>query len=82
VVSAASAPRVFAFGTESRLDRKTGKTWRTHFEHRYETYPEAKGARIAYTCDVVRGNYRPYWLHPAARPITRHLATRTMRKHL
>ncbi|MGZ4631733.1 MAG: SRPBCC family protein [Actinomycetes bacterium] len=82
VVSEASAPRVFAFGTESRLERKHGKTWHTHFEHRYELQPAAEGTRITYTCDVQRGSYRPYWLHPMARPMTRFMVSRMMTKNL
>ena len=81
-VTEAVPGRVFAFGTDARLERGRGKTWLTHFEHRYELRAEGAGTRIAYTCDVVRGNYRPYWLHPMTRRMTRAMVTRMMTKHL
>jgi hypothetical protein len=81
-VTEAVPGRVFAFGTDARLDRAHGETWHTHFEHRYELRADAGGTRVDYTCDVVRGSYRPYWLHPLARPLTRTMVTGMIRKHL
>jgi hypothetical protein len=81
-VSEAVPGRVFAFGTDARLARGRGETWLTHFEHRYALRPEGTGTRIEYTCDVSRGSYRPYWLHPVMRPMTRAMVTRLMTRHL
>jgi hypothetical protein len=81
-VTEAVPGRVFAFGTDARLERGHGETWLTHFEHRYELRPDGAGTRIDYTCDVVRGSYRPYWLHPFLRRMTRAMVTRMMTKHL
>jgi hypothetical protein len=82
VVSEAVPGRVFAFGTEARLDRRNGKTWRTHFTHRYEITSDGTGSRVSYTGEALRGNYRPYWLHPLLRPMTRLMVTRSMGKNL
>jgi hypothetical protein len=81
-VTEAVPGRVFAFGTDARLERGHGKTWLTRFEHRYELLPDASGTRIEYTCDVMRGSYRPYWLHPVMRPMTRAMVTRMITKHV
>jgi uncharacterized protein YndB with AHSA1/START domain len=82
VVTEVVPGRAIAFRTTARLERGNGRTWRTHFTHRYELEPDGTGTRIGYTCDVVRGNYRPYWLHPLLRRVTRRLMTRSMRKNL
>lgn len=49
VVTEASRPSVFAIETDSRLDRKRGKTWHVHFVHRYDIEPDGSGSRITYT---------------------------------
>jgi hypothetical protein len=82
IVTEATPPRLFAFVTESHLDRKHRETWEVRFVHRYEVHPEAAGCRITYTASVYPVNYRPYWLHPVMRPITRRMANFFTTKHI
>jgi hypothetical protein len=80
-VTQASAP-VFAFGTESELVRKRRPIWRGRFDHRYEVSADGSGSRIDYTAKVFAGNYRPYWLHPFMRPMTRIMVSRMMIRNM
>lgn len=78
----ADAPKAFGFNVESKLDRKNGKTWYCHFEHLYTIERTQAGSRITYIADVFPKNYRPYWLFPAMRPMTRFLVNRANRAHI
>ena len=81
-VTEVSAPRVFAFTTSSRLARKHRKAWQARFEHRYEVVSDGTGSRVEYTARVFPLNYRPYWLHPMMRPMTRIMVPRMMGANL
>jgi hypothetical protein len=81
-VTEVAAPAVFAFGTDSTLVRKHRPDWQAHFDHRYEVRPDGTGCRIVYTADVYPLNYRPYWLHPLMRPMTRVMVPRMMARNL
>jgi Polyketide cyclase / dehydrase and lipid transport len=74
--------KAFGFDAEAKLDRKNGKTWYCHFEHRYTIEPRAGGSTIIYNCDVFPKNYTPYWLFPMMKPMTRLLVNGTHRKHM
>ena len=74
--------RAFGFDTESTLERKRSKTWYCHFEHRYTITPAAGGSVITYNCDVFPKNYKPYWLNPMMRPMTRAMVRHSHRKHM
>jgi uncharacterized protein YndB with AHSA1/START domain len=78
VVTEARPAQVFAFTTEARLDRRKKPEWHARFEHRYELVPSGTGTRVHYTCEVRPQNYRPYWLHPVMRPLTRRVMKRIM----
>jgi hypothetical protein len=82
VVTEASRPSVFVIETDSRLDRKRGKTWHVHFVHRYDVEPDGSGSRITYTETIERANYVPYWLQGWVRPIFTPLVNRADRKQL
>jgi len=82
VVTEATPPSLFAFVTESHLERKHRKTWEVRFVHRYKVDAEANGSRITYTASVYPVNYRPYWLHPLMRPMTRKLVNIFTTKHI
>ena len=71
VVTEASRPHRFVIETDSRLERRRGRTWEVHFSHRYDIEPEGDGSRIVYPETAERANYVPYWLHPLIRPIFR-----------
>jgi hypothetical protein len=71
-----------AFETASRLDRKRRPTWACRFVHRYAIEPDGAGSRISYTCEVYPQNYRPYWLHPLMRPLTRGSVQHVVHRHL
>ena len=81
-VTEVSAPRVFAFTTSARLVRKRRRAWQARFEHRYEVVGDGTGSRIEYTARVFPLNYRPYWLHPMMRPMTRIMVPRMMGANL
>jgi hypothetical protein len=81
-VTEATPGRTFAFETDSMLVRKRRPTWHARFVHRYTMAPDASGSRIHYTCAVHPQNYRPYWLHPLARPATRRMVSKAMRRNL
>lgn len=78
----ASPPSRFVIETDVRLDRKRGKPWEVHFEHRYDIEPDGSGSRIVYTETIQRLNYVPYWLHPLVRPLSRIIINRADRKQL
>jgi hypothetical protein len=82
VVTEASRPHRFAIETDSRLERRRGRTWEVHFSHRYDIEPDGDGSRIVYTETAERANYVPYWLHPLVRPIFRPYVNRADRKQL
>jgi hypothetical protein len=82
VVTEASRPHRFVIETDSRLERRRGRTWEVHFSHRYDIEPEGDGSRIVYTETAERANYVPYWLHPLIRPIFRPYVNRADRKQL
>ncbi len=48
MVTAADAPRLFVFRTESKLAWKNGKESRATIIHRYEVAPEGDGSRVTY----------------------------------
>jgi hypothetical protein len=82
VVSEAVACSRFVIDTDARLDRKHGRTWEVHFEHRYDIEAEGTGSRITYTETITRLSYVPWWLAWWARPIMRPLIDRADRKQL
>jgi uncharacterized protein YndB with AHSA1/START domain len=82
IVTEATPPSLFAFVTESHLSRKHRKTWEVRFVHRYEVHPNGVGSRITYTASVYPVNYRPYWLHPLMRPMTKKLVNVFTTKHI
>jgi hypothetical protein len=82
IVTEATAPSLFAFVTDSHLERKRRPIWEVRFVHRYDVQPEGDGSRISYTCNVYPVNYRPYWLHPLARPMTRSMVGKFVTKHM
>lgn len=82
VVAEASRPNRFVIETDSRLDRKRGKQWEAHWEHRYDIQPDGDGSRIVYTETARRVNYVPYWLQFWMRPLSRMLIDRADVKQL
>jgi hypothetical protein len=82
VVTEAAAPSRFAFVTDSHLERKNRRTWEVRFVHRYEVHPDGAGSRVTYEAHVYPVNYRPYWLHPLIRPITKKMAKIFTGKHI
>lgn len=82
VVTEAVRPERFVIDTDARLERRRGRTWEVHFEHRYGISPEDAGARITYTETISRVNYVPYWLKIWMRPLTRFLVNSADRKQL
>ena len=82
LVTEVERPTRFAIETDARLDRRRGKTWQVHFEHRYDVQPDAHGSRITYTETIQRVNYVPYWLKPVVRSIFRPLVNSADRKQL
>jgi hypothetical protein len=82
VVAEVLRPSRMIIETDARLDRKHGKTWHAHFEHRYEIEPEGEGSRITYTETIRRVNYVPYWLRAWARPLFKPLVNRADAKQL
>lgn len=81
-ITEVTAPGAFAFTTDSELVRKHRPAWKAWYEHRYEISPDPAGSRVRYTARVFPLNYRPYWLHPLARPMTRMMITRFMTANL
>jgi hypothetical protein len=59
-VMAAVRPSLFIIETDAHLDRKRGKPWDVHLEHRYDIEPAGAGSRIVYTETIQRLNYVPY----------------------
>jgi hypothetical protein len=82
VVTEAVRPARFIIETDARLDRRRGRTWEAHFEHRYDVQREADGSRITYTETIQRVNYVPYWLKPIVRSIFRPLVNSADKKQL
>jgi hypothetical protein len=82
VVTEASSPTRFVIETDAHLDRKRGRPWDAHFEHRYDIASEGGGSRITYTETIERVNYVPYWLQPWIRPIFTVYVNRADRKQL
>jgi hypothetical protein len=72
----------FGFDTKSTLERKHRANWQAHFTHRYTITPVGEGATLDYVSEVWPENYRPFWLHPLMRPMTRVLVRRAMRKNM
>jgi hypothetical protein len=72
----------FAFETQSRLPRVHRPEWSARFEHRYGIEPDGKGSLIRYSCEVYPLSYRPWWLHPLMRPMTRKMVSRMMAANL
>lgn len=81
-ITEVTAPAIFAFRTQALLTRKHRPTWRARFEHRYEVSPDGDGSRVDYRAEVYPLNYRPYWLHPLMRPMTRVLVPRMMARNM
>jgi hypothetical protein len=81
-VTEATPSVAFAFDTAADLVRKRRPTWHARFVHRYALAPEGSGTVVTYTCDVYPLNYRPYWLHPLARPATGRMIPRMVRKNM
>lgn len=82
VITAATRPSLFIIETDARLDRKHGKPWDVHFEHRYDVEPAGDGSLIVYTETIQRLNYVPYWLQPWMRPISKAAINKADRKQL
>jgi uncharacterized protein YndB with AHSA1/START domain len=82
VVTEAAAPNRFAFVTDAHLERKRRKTWDVRFVHRYEVHSEGDGSRVTYEARVYPVNYRPYWLHPLMRPVTKKMVKIFAGKHM
>jgi Polyketide cyclase / dehydrase and lipid transport len=82
VVTEWARPNRFTIETDARLDRKRGKTWEAHFEHRYDVQPDGVGSRIVYTETIQRVNYVPYWLKLGVRTLFRPLVNSADRKQL
>lgn len=82
VVTAAERPGRFVIETDARLERKHGKPWEVHFEHRYDITPDGDGALITYTETISRVNYVPYWLAWWLRPLSRVIINSADRKQL
>jgi len=82
VVTEAIAPHRFAFETASRLVRPHRPAWEAKFVHRYDIVKDGTGARVDYTCQVFPQNYRPYWLHPLMRPVTRFMVPKFITKNM
>jgi hypothetical protein len=82
VVTQVVKPSTFVIETDATLERKRGRTWKAHFEHRYDITPAGDGSRITYTETIDRVNYVPYWLTWWSRPIFRPLVNRADRKQL
>lgn len=82
VVTAVTRPNRFILETDTRLDRRRGRTWEAHFVHRYDIEPYGDGSRITYTETIQRVNYVPYRLRFWARPISRMVINRADAKQL
>jgi hypothetical protein len=78
VVTEALPGRRFSFETDSHLGRKYRPDWHAKFRHTYELKKNGTATVIDYTGEVFPQNYRPYWLHPFVRPMTRTMVQRFM----
>lgn len=82
VVAEADRPTRFTIETDARLDRRRGKTWEVHFQHRYDIVSHDQGSCITYTETITEVNYVPYWLRPGIRTAFRPLVNSADRKQL
>jgi hypothetical protein len=82
VITVADRPRVFVIDTDAHLDRRHGKPWDVHFEHRYDVEPDGDSSRIVYTETIQRVNYVPYWLQWWMRPLSKTLINKADNKQL
>ena len=82
VVTEVTPPSAFVIETDARLERRRGRTWEVHFEHRYDIEPEGAGSKITYTETITQANYVPYWLQIWARPLSRLIINSGDRKQL
>lgn len=82
VVTEATRPSRLTFQTAARLDRRRRPPWLVQFTHRYTVQPAAEGSRIRYLAFAEDANYRPWWLQPGIRSMTRWMMTGRMRKQL
>ncbi len=82
VVTEVARPNRFVVHTDARLDRRRGRPWEVHFEHRYDVQSRGAGSQITYTETIQRVNYVPYWLKFWIRPVSRRLIDRADRKQL
>jgi hypothetical protein len=81
-VTEAKPHNAFGFETDSRLVRKHRPTWEARSVHRYTVTPDGSATRVHYTCAVYPQNYRPYWLHPLMRPLSRRMVGRAIRRNM
>ena len=82
VVTEAVPAKSFVIETDAHLDRKHGKPWDVHFEHRYTIAPEGEGSKIVYTETIQRLSYVPYWLKLWMWPLTKRVINSADRKQL
>jgi hypothetical protein len=78
VVTDATPPALFAFHTESVLERARRDPWRGTFDHRYTLETDGADTIIRYEVDLYATNYVPYWWRLPMRPMTRFMVGRTM----
>lgn len=78
----ASPPSRFTIETQARLERKRAREWKVRFVHRYDIEPDGSGSHIVYTDTASDMNYKPYWLQPGIRMLTRLLVGREDTKQL
>ena len=81
VVEAERATR-FGFDTDSTLERKHGKAWRSLFATRYAIEPVDGGAVISFISEVRPQNYVPYWLKPGIRSLVRVGTQKLVRRNM
>jgi len=82
VVTQVVEPSTFVIETDATLERKRGRTWKAHFEHRYDITPAGEGSRITSTERIERVDCVPYWLTWWAHPVFRPLVNGADRKQL
>jgi hypothetical protein len=77
------SPYVFAFETDSLLERRHGADLRVGFSHRYDVQRVPGGGTVVrYACRVHDGSYVPYWLQPGVRRLTKAMVSRMMTRQL
>lgn len=82
VVTEAVRPHRLTFETAARLDRRRRPAWTVQFTHRYTLTPTAGGCRVGYLAFAEDASYRPWWLQPGMRSMTRWMMTRRMHAQL